>query len=149
MDILSHRPARDETLRWHYKIVVVVRAIIPNLTNDRFGIIPNRPLERLFKHFLSLISLSGRFRLPAGILSVVLSCRSPQQTTKPSARPSNETESESNDRFGIIVEPSDTIRHTMLRQNGAQEVRAKSDRGASRGGVPARRPAGTRSTCGN
>ena len=40
----------------------------------------------------------------AGILLVILLCRSPlrlQQTDNPSARPSSETDSESNDRFGL------------------------------------------------
>ncbi len=65
---------------------------------------PNRSLERLFIHSLSLISLSVRFHLPADILPVVLFSRSPlrlPQTAKLSARPSNETDSESNDRFGL------------------------------------------------
>ena len=50
------------------------------------------------------ISLSIRFRSPAGILPIVLLYHNPlhlQQTDNPSVRPSNETDSESNDRFGI------------------------------------------------
>ena len=68
------------------------------------GIEPKSVMRAFVYTLTSFISLSVRFRLPSGILPVLLSCRSPlrlQQTDRTSARPSNETDSESHDRLGL------------------------------------------------
>ena len=69
---------------------------------------PNRSWERMFLHFMSFIPFSVRFRSFAGILFVGLFYRRPlrlQQTDCQSARQSNDTDLESNDRFGFDRNP--------------------------------------------
>ena len=74
----------------------------PNSVTGVFN--PNRSWERMFLHFMPFMSFPARFRSLAGILPVVLSCRSPQclqHTDNHTSRPSNDTDPESYDRFEV------------------------------------------------
>ena len=100
---MLHYPFRQSRLKNHTPSARQSNDINPE-SNDRFGFNPNRPFERAVLHLMPFMTLSVRCHSLADTLPLFLFCRSPlrlQQTDNPSARPSNETDSESNDRFGL------------------------------------------------